>query len=264
MIVSSMVAGEVDGFFIIGMVLITGLGIVDDRFGLSPGLRLFAELAIAALIAVRWLDLGVGYMVAGIVVVVVAVNAVNLYDGLDLLAGSTGLVGLLVLAWASLAVGGSPWPALGLAAALAGFLPYNRPPARVFLGDGGAYLLGAVTAVALVDLGAEAGPAGVVASLGFLGMFALDLIITVIRRKRVGHPLFEGDRSHLYDRLRDQGRRLLSVVGALVAAHAVIVTLCAMAIVALPAVWAAVSIAALGTIGLGVFWPISAGGPAGP
>jgi UDP-GlcNAc:undecaprenyl-phosphate/decaprenyl-phosphate GlcNAc-1-phosphate transferase len=252
MVIGLTLEGTVPALELVGLSVVTILGAVDDRFQLSPGLRIAVEVVAAALLATRWWDAGMTYAIVGALVVLVAVNAVNLYDGIDGLAGGTGIAGL-----AALVVTG--WlldipiliPAL-LGAALLGFLPFNLHPARVFLGDGGAYLLGAVTAMALWDVGVQGGWAGTVASAGFLGMFAVDLVVTVLRRMRAGEPLFQGDRRHLYDLMVANGRSVPSVALRLVAAHIGLVSLVSFAIVTMsePVAASLVVIVGLAAIGL--------------
>ena len=144
-------------------------------------------------------------MVFGVVLVVIAVNAVNLFDGLDGLVGSVSLVSAIGLAWAGLSGYGDSALGFTLAGAVAGFLILNWKPARVFLGDSGAYLIGTVLAYgALVGGGGDAGTTLLVI-LAVLGVFLIDLVTTITRRALKGTPMLEGDRSHIYDRLRDRG-----------------------------------------------------------
>ncbi len=242
------IAGTVPVAEVIGLVAFTLLGVIDDRFQLSPTVRILVEVAAAVLVSARWWPQGVGLALTGALVIFVAVNAVNLYDGIDGLAGGTGVVGLaMIAAVAALADAPRLLPAL-LAAALVGFLPFNRHPAKVFLGDGGAYLVGAVTAIALWDVGTERGWYGSVAALGFLGMFGVDLIVTIIRRMRVGAPLFVGDRRHLYDVMVSAGISVTGVAIRLVVAHLAVVALVGSAVLLLDPPRAAATVAALGMV----------------
>ena len=128
-------------------------------------------------------------------------NAVNLIDGQDGLAGGVGAIGALGLA-ALVADASSPDAALGLAlaGALAGFLAWNLPPARIFLGNGGAYAVGAILAVLAAMVVDADGPRGIVPALLCLGVFLFDLGFTVARRIGSG-ALASGDRLHSYDLL---------------------------------------------------------------
>ncbi len=136
--------------------------------------------------------------------VVLLVNAFNMLDGLDALAAGVALVA--AAGDAVLLRGDARSIALAVAGALAGFLWWNRPPARVYLGDAGAYLLGAVLVLLLASAWRPGESAGV--GFGALALVALPVIetgLTVTRRLRAGHPLFEGDRGHVYDQLVDRG-----------------------------------------------------------
>lgn len=186
----------------LGLLVSTGLllavGLVDDRRGLPPWLRLLA--AVAAGWMVGW-DAGSGWRegLVGAGLAVVVVNAVNLWDGLDGLAGSTlGVTGLGLagLAWLR---GGDGVAGLVLAGALVGFLVWNRPPARIFLGDNGAYVTG-ITLTWLV-MRTASDPLGWAVGSALVGLPLADLAITVVRRSKERRPLFEGDRDHTYDRL---------------------------------------------------------------
>jgi UDP-GlcNAc:undecaprenyl-phosphate/decaprenyl-phosphate GlcNAc-1-phosphate transferase len=205
------------------------LGLVDDRIRLSARFRLAAQ----GLIAIAALNLGavpldgwpVQAALVGVVLIVMAINAVNLFDGLDGLAGSAGLAASLGVAALALARGAEPNLGLVLAAGLGGFLYFNRHPARVFLGDNGAYLLGFLLAIGVM----RASPGGVgpelwVAAL-VLGVFVVDLSVTVLRRAAARQPLFLGDRGHLYDRLVARGWPIGRVVGAAVMVEAAFVAL---------------------------------------
>src|SRR5690606_3280306 len=149
-----------------GLVILTLLGAIYDRVGLSPGVRLGVEVSAAAVLCAEPWDDSVGYFLFAFMIGVGAVNAVNLYDCIYCLAGSSGLVGPVGLAaYASLG-GQSPGVPLLLGGAVVGFLPFNWHPGRVFLGDGGAYLVGA--AIALGVTVSRAGD-GVLTRLAALG-----------------------------------------------------------------------------------------------
>jgi UDP-GlcNAc:undecaprenyl-phosphate GlcNAc-1-phosphate transferase len=203
--------------------IILVLGLMDDRSGLSAKLRLAVEV-IASIVLVATTDINEGsvpMMVISVVAVVVAINAVNLFDGLDGLVGSVAVVSALGLGWAGLSDVGSETLGFVLTAALVGFLVLNWQPAKVFLGDNGAYLIGMVLAYGtLIGGGGNLGTT-VILSIGTLGVFLTDLMITIVRRAKNGTPIFEGDRSHIYDQLRDRGLSVRTV--ALIAATAQVV-----------------------------------------
>ncbi|HLU53553.1 MAG TPA: MraY family glycosyltransferase [Acidimicrobiia bacterium] len=254
--------GGMDPTILAGLVILTLLGAIDDRVGLSPGVRLGVEVSAAAVLCAELWNDSVGYFLFSVVVVVVAVNAVNLYDGIDGLAGSSGLVSLIGLAaYASLG-GQSPWVPLLLAAAVVGFLPFNWHPGRVFLGDGGAYLVGAAIALGVTVSRAGDGVLTRLAALGFLGMFLVDLVITVGRRFQQGSRLFEGDRGHVYDRLVHSGMRVPAVTLLLTGAHAIIVGATLLSLWLLPETAALLVVLGVGVVALAMTWRVASRPPA--
>lgn len=193
------------GIYRVDVAVATGivwlLGLVDDRRGLSPIVRLATEaIAGVALALAGSLASSPVHLAAIVIIVLVLVNAVNLIDGLDGLAGSVSLVGLVGLATLG-AVRDVEGAAFGLvaAAAVAGFLAWNRPPARLFLGDNGAYLLGVVLAFVAVSISST--PVELIVAMGLIGFPLLDLFVTIARRAGSHRPLMSGDRDHVYDRL---------------------------------------------------------------
>jgi UDP-GlcNAc:undecaprenyl-phosphate GlcNAc-1-phosphate transferase len=195
--------------------ILLAVGLIDDRWNVSPLVRLVAAFGAGATLMV-WSSAGfvddAALLVTGILLVVVTVNAVNLADGLDGLAGSAALVsaaGLAILAAMS------DLPAtfdLILVGALVGFLVFNWPPARLFLGDNGAYVTGLFLVYGILvssprDSGSTLGTA-----ITMLGIFLIDLAATVVRRLRGRKRLFGGDRRHIYDQLHDRGWSVPAVV----------------------------------------------------
>ena len=188
------------------LALAMGLGLVDDRRGLSPSVRLAGEVG-AGVLAAAAVPTRLGTPLGPLAVaggVVVLVNAVNLIDGLDGLASGVALAS--ALGFSSLPGGPERQTALALAGALAGFLVHNRPPARIYLGDAGSYLIGTALALLLAAAWGPAAPAGAgVAALALVGVPLAEVGVAVLRRALAGDPLFEGDRSHVYDQLVDRG-----------------------------------------------------------
>jgi UDP-GlcNAc:undecaprenyl-phosphate GlcNAc-1-phosphate transferase len=137
-------------------------------------------------------------------VTVLLMNGVNLIDGLDALAG-----GVTAVAGGGLAImlhGDGRVLAAALALSGAGFLLYNRPPARVYMGDGGAYLVG--TALALLLASGWAKGQRLDAGLACLLVAvvpAAEVVLAIARRLKNRTPLALGDRGHPYDRLVQRG-----------------------------------------------------------
>ena len=192
------------------------LGVLDDARPIGAATRLAAELVVglatAAVMPVRLAGpLGVLAVTAAVVLLV---NGVNMIDGLDGLAGGVGLMS--ALGFAVVLDGESRSLALALAGGLGGFLVFNRPPAKVYLGDGGAYLVGAALAMLVASAWSPERPLAV--SLGSLLMVACpagEVSVAVLRRRRSRARLLSGDRSHVYDQLVDGGwsaKRAVTVV----------------------------------------------------
>jgi UDP-GlcNAc:undecaprenyl-phosphate GlcNAc-1-phosphate transferase len=160
-------------------------------------------------------------VVLTVLTVLAACNATNLIDGLDgLCGGVTGIIALGFLALAAyLATYGSSnidslriALCLAMAGAVLGFLPYNVPPASIFMGDAGSMLLGFFVATMMVLFCQEGNGRWFLAALGVFALPILDTALAVVRRLRSGQSILAGDRSHLYDQLVDRGMSVRQVV----------------------------------------------------
>jgi UDP-GlcNAc:undecaprenyl-phosphate GlcNAc-1-phosphate transferase len=241
---AALATGELDIGLLLASSVVLVLGLVDDRRGVDPGTRLVVEIG-AALILI--LDLpgnpGIIFYLLGGALVVFAINAVNLFDGLDGLVGSVALVTALGLAAVAQGRGGDVMTALTLAAALAGFLILNWHPARVFLGDAGAYFVGLYLADLILSI--SDGSVELILTSGFLGVLAIDLLVTLLRRKLNNRPLFTGDRSHIYDQLRDRGMSVPAVALLAAATQAVLLVMVIVAERLLGPTWSLVTLVAI-------------------
>lgn len=192
--------------------LVGGIGWVDDHRHVSALWRLLVHFSAAAW-GLAWLgglpplvafganlDLGWAGDALAAVYVVWLLNLYNFMDGIDGIAAveavTVCLSGLLINrlatspseAWAAAPV---------LAAAAAGFLPWNFPRARIFMGDAGSGFIG--IAIALLSLAAaRAAPELFWGWLILLGAFIVDATVTVIRRLLRGEAVYEAHRSHAY------------------------------------------------------------------
>jgi len=156
------------------------------------------------------------------VTIIAACNATNLLDGLDGLCG--GVTGIIALGFLVLAVWLAVWGeypgtdglrvglCLAMAGAIFGFLPYNIPPASIFMGDAGSMLLGFFVATMMVLFCQEGSARWFVAALAVFALPILDTALAVVRRLVAGRSIFAGDRSHLYDQLVDRGMTVKQVV----------------------------------------------------
>jgi len=209
-------------------------GMADDLRPLPPWPRLVVQAGAGVLLAAGGARLGLdgaaGFL--GVIVLAVALtNAVNLLDGQDGLAGGVAAIGALGLGGLA-ALEGSGAQSLAFAAAggLGGFLIWNRPPARIFLGNGGAYAVGMLLAAPAASVSQE-GWRGTFAATLCLAVPAFELAFTAARRLAGGESLGAGDRRHSYDLLsRRTGRGRATVwfcaaasacVGLSFAVHAV-------------------------------------------
>jgi UDP-GlcNAc:undecaprenyl-phosphate GlcNAc-1-phosphate transferase len=232
------------------------LGAVDDAVHLPPWFRLVGQAAIggatAAVVHTR-LPGAVGPVLV-VAVAVLLMNGVNMIDGLDALAA--GLVAVAMGAFAWLLRGDDRLLALALAGALVGFLAYNRPPARIYLGDGGSYLLGTALTVLLASAWASGVRTPVAVScLVVVAAPAAEVLFAVVRRLRSRRSLVLGDRGHPYDRLVAAGWPVLAASSlyiaielvlaaaavAVAASHSLVPALVAVVVVAVGLVGAALA-----------------------
>ncbi|MDR6840641.1 lipopolysaccharide biosynthesis protein [Pseudoxanthomonas sacheonensis] len=138
------------GCFATGLILVAGIGWVDDHRPIPAWPRLLVHAVAAFLLAwgVHSSSPGLLAPVVAFVLALVLVNIWNFMDGIDGLAASQAAI--VALAMVLLLDGVWAWIAAGLVAALAGFLPFNFPKARIFLGDVGSGALGFLLAGLLV------------------------------------------------------------------------------------------------------------------
>jgi len=227
------------------------LGAVDDIRPLGPALRLglqaLALLILAVAIPADWQALPALplflertlFLVAGLWFV----NLVNFMDGLDWMT----VAEVVPVAGALAALGLSglyPVPtmlvALALFGAMLGFAPFNRPVARLFLGDVGSLPIGLVLGTLLYALAAQ----GHFAAALILPMYyLLDATITLLRRLLRGERVWEAHRQHFYQQAADGGMTATQIVSRLFLLNLVLIAL-AMAAIAYPA--------------LGIAWVLSA------
>lgn len=191
--------------------LVAGIGFVDDHRPLSARLRLLVHFVAATwlvcllggLPTIPWpggdLPLGLAGAVFAVVATVWCLNLYNFMDGIDGIAASEAV--FVATAAALLGGTGSPAfvPLIAVAAAAAGFLTFNWPPARIFMGDAGSGFLGLALAGLLLAQHA-AGTLPIGAALILLGAFLADATVTLLVRLRRGERLHEGHRSHAYQR----------------------------------------------------------------
>lgn len=213
---------------LIGLSMMFALGLWDDIKPLGAKKKLLGQIVIASIVASLGLeiqrfslpsygtiDLG-GWSAPVTVLWLIAIpNIVNLIDGFDGLAGGLGLFMSVTLGMVGYVSDhlGLAWFAFTLAGALMGFLIFNFPPARIYLGDGGAYLIGFTIAVLSVSSSHKGSvAAALLVTLVGLGLPILDTSFALARRALRGFPLFHADDEHVHHRLEKMGiskRRIL-------------------------------------------------------
>jgi UDP-N-acetylmuramyl pentapeptide phosphotransferase/UDP-N-acetylglucosamine-1-phosphate transferase len=153
------------------------------------------------------------------------VNLVNFMDGLDLMTVSEVVpitAALLLLGW----LGDLPWPAALLAAALCGavigFAPFNRPVAKVFLGDVGSLPIGLLLGWCLLQLAWHQQTA---AALLLPAYYLADSTVTLLRRIARREPFWTAHRTHFYQRATDNGFTVSRVIGEVFALNLVLALL---------------------------------------
>jgi len=266
-------SGDVVGVLVAGGIIML-IGALDDRFELDSLTKFAGQVTAAGVLVlygVQWFIFWVPWnggagsggsvLVLGqdqavfvtVALAVVLVNAMNFVDGLDGLAAGIGLIAAVAIGAFTLQLlyrsGGSvsAYPPTLIAALVAGaclgFLPHNFQPARIFMGDSGAMLIGLMLAAAstsasgkvvpgrygATDMLALFSPLLVVAAVLFVPL--LDLLLAVVRRTRAGRSPFAADKMHLHHRLLEIGhshRRAVLLIylwAALLAFGAVALTL---------------------------------------
>lgn len=228
------VSGELNGV-LIGAGIICLIGALDDIRELDPLSKLSGQILAAGVVAYKGVQLlsipvfGVTVLprpvliATTIFIVVATTNAVNFIDGLDgLAAGIVGIASLAFFLYAYLLAKSYDPPNLFTAATFIcaavfgcciGFLPHNFHPARLFMGDSGALLLGLLLASATISMTGTVDPSQVssdsvtaallplVLPLAVLLLPFLDLVLAVVRRTRAGRRPWHPDAQHLHHRL---------------------------------------------------------------
>jgi UDP-N-acetylmuramyl pentapeptide phosphotransferase/UDP-N-acetylglucosamine-1-phosphate transferase len=218
---------------VLGTVLLAIISCIDDVRGLAPALRLAAHGLVVAMGLVAlpqtpnrlqsWLG-PVLYLVVVGISWVWWINLFNFMDGIDGLAGSeAAAIGLGLLLFAGLGVGLDPQLALLAAAILGaaiGFLAWNWPPARIFLGDVGSTTLGYMTGFLLLGV---AGSGHWQLALALPLYFLADATITLGRRIYRGERFWEPHREHFYQLALRHGLGHAAITKRVVAANLLLI-----------------------------------------
>ena len=225
--------------FLLCNTLMFALGFVDDLSPVGAKVKLLGQVGVSLIayalgLSIEVLSIPVGdgdvhldalSLPVTLFWCVAITNIVNLIDGMDGLASGIGLFLCLCLGVVGFLAGqiGVALLALVMAGGLLGFLIFNLPPAKIFLGDGGAYLLGFFIAT----LSMQSSNKGTIAAallvvMIALGLPILDTAFAILRRGIRGVPLFRADAQHIHHRLLSMGYSKHSALLVLYGACAVL------------------------------------------
>jgi UDP-GlcNAc:undecaprenyl-phosphate GlcNAc-1-phosphate transferase len=225
----------------LGCLVITLVGLLDDLVCLKPRHKIYGQVMAGVVLLAGGLGQHIASIILGplgislplwvlvplsmgmtILIIVFTSNATNLLDGLDGLCG--GVTGIIAIGFLALAVWLAQWNqqpgidevrvalCLAMVGAVIGFLPYNIPPASIFMGDAGSMLLGFFVATMMIMFCREGTARWFLASWVVFALPVLDTALAVVRRLAMHKGVFTGDRSHLYDQLVDRGMTVKQVV----------------------------------------------------
>lgn len=204
-----------------GALLIVVVGILDDVFNLNAWVKLLAQIAAAAIpvlggIQINRIEIGGSYIEFGMWSIPLTIfwitgltNAINFIDGLDGLSCGVSTISSISI-FAVLIIQGVDYSSVLITIILIGsclgFLPFNRNPAKIFMGDTGALFLGYT--MSIISIQGMFKLHTVISIILPLIIFALpltDTLFAIVRRLLAGKSPFAADRGHLHHRLVDMG-----------------------------------------------------------
>ncbi|MEN8762979.1 MAG: glycosyltransferase family 4 protein [Thiogranum sp.] len=205
---------------VVGGALIATVSFLDDRSGLSAKIRLLVQLVAALLVvfagrllpdvfelpAWQWSWPPAVSVVVTVLFLLWMTNLYNFMDGMDGFAGGMAVFGFIAYAVLGWSAGDALFTLVSLvvAASAAGFLIFNYPPARIFMGDAGASVLGFLSACLAIWAANEKMFPIWVGILVF-SPFVVDATVTLLKRLLAGQKVWEAHRSHYYQRLVQLG-----------------------------------------------------------
>ena len=214
--------GKLTGFhgLLIGSGLIFALGLIDDMNKLSVSVKFFVQASAAIVLVFSGIKVDFfGNPALNIVVSVLwtvgITNAFNLLDIMDGLSSGVAIIAGLVFFALGFAYGKvfSPSASLALAGACLGFLVFNFPPAKIFMGDAGSLFIGfMLAALSMTESYSSHNKLAVLAPLLILGVPLFDTLFVMWMRWRQGKPVYYGSPDHFPLRLRRAGLSLRQVL----------------------------------------------------
>ena len=224
MLAVAAVAGGASGqllTILIAATVLGFLGLIDDVQNVPPILRLAYEATAGVALWLVGVRAGIFHVAAfdlplTVLWVVVVTNAFNFIDNTDGVAA--GVTAASTLGIGAIAASNGDYLVASLALAVAGaslgFLRYNFPPAKIFLGDAGSMFLGFLVAALILQIDLPVGPglSRALDSVLLAGVPLFDLTLVVTARIREGRPIWQGGADHSAHRLSRQGRSKRAVV----------------------------------------------------
>jgi len=210
------------GWMIGGCVAMFGIGLADDIRPIGAKVKLAGQMLVCGVVVVAGfqvenftnpftgttIHLGLLSLPVAFLWLLATTNLINLIDGIDGLAAGVSLFVFTVLALTAMFTAGVGMLVLCLLmiGTLIGFLFFNFPPARIFMGDGGAYFLGfLIGQVGLACQEKSQIAAALVVPIIALGVPIIDTAFAIVRRGVRGLPIFRADREHIHHRMMDMG-----------------------------------------------------------
>lgn len=241
---TGLLAGAISGKLALAVVLVfmpaalmvAVIGFIDDHYNLSLSVRLVTHIVAATAfimvlgggadldaekLLIKW---GIAGSIVAIIAIVWSINLFNFMDGIDSIASVEAIIVFLAGGAMLWHAGGTQEGALALllAVSVAGFLIWNLPPAKIFMGDGGSGFLGFLI-VAFAITGEINYGMPVLLWVIIYGVFWFDAAVTLLRRMLRGEAWTKPHRSHAYQRLHQSGWSHGSVVKAVSCLNAILI-----------------------------------------
>lgn len=218
-------------FLMASLILLFFVGVKDDIIGMSPMKKLMAHVAVGFILVVMGgirltsfhgllgMDIQLpeyASILLSIFIYIVIVNSINLIDGVDGLASGVGLIATISFGLWFAYLGDKHWALISfsMSGALFGFLLFNFNPARIFMGDSGSLIIGAVISVLAIQLiespltflpNEYQNVSTPVLAMAILAYPLLDTLRVFIIRTLNGKSPLSADRNHLHHKLQDVG-----------------------------------------------------------
>ena len=207
---------------VFGFFIITVLGVIDDFISIRAWQKFLIQITAALIVSTGGFNFQFFYIpflhyniplyflshVLTVFWIISLCNAVNLIDGIDGLAGGVSAIavlfyGIIFFVTGNYTAAGLSFSLLG---AILGFLIFNFPPAKIFMGDSGSLFLGfSLSVIPLVNNKPPVSSVVLFLPLILLIIPILDMIAAMLRRIRRGIPIFSPDREHVHHKLMDFG-----------------------------------------------------------